>query len=95
MKKNEQPLNQVLKQFLNTGKIKEKYLAVRIQEAWSKQMGPAISKYTGPITFKRGVLSVQIFSAPLKEELLYGKEKIINLLNEHLEEEVIKGIRIY
>ena len=95
MKKNERPINEVLKEFLNTGKLREKYLAVRIQEAWSKQMGPAIDKYTGNISFKRGILSIQIISAPLKEELSYGKHKIITLLNDYLKEEVIKDIRIF
>ena len=94
-KKNEQTLKQVLDLFLGSQKIKDKYLLVRIQEAWRQHLGPTINSYTSEVSFRKGILTVHISSAPLRQELLFGKDKLIALINEALQDEVIKVIRIY
>jgi hypothetical protein len=43
---------------------------------------------------RKGVLYLQILSAPLKHELSFAKDKIRALLNEHLGEEFIKEVVI-
>lgn len=65
---------------------------VSTREAWHDVMGSAISKYTTEVLFQRETLHVKLSSSVLREELSYGKEKIINLLNEHLGETLIKKL---
>ena len=55
-------------------------------------MGSAISNYTTAIKLEREVLYVQLSSSVLREELSYGKEKILKLVNEELGKDLIKKI---
>ena len=55
-------------------------------------MGSNVNSYTKEITLKNKTLYVSLSSSTLREELSYGKEKIINLLNEALEKDAIKKI---
>jgi hypothetical protein len=55
-------------------------------------MGPAIEKYTTAIKLQNETLFVQLSSSVLREELSYGKEKIINMLNRELGKDLIKKL---
>ena len=63
-----------------------------MEEAWHQVMGNAISKYTTQVLLERDTLYVQLSSSVLREELTYGKEKIITLLNEALGKELVKKL---
>nr|MBP8213259.1 DUF721 domain-containing protein [Saprospiraceae bacterium] len=51
-----------------------------------------VLKYTKGMTLRKGVLSIQVTSAPLRQELLLNKIKIIDMLNEFLGENLIEDI---
>jgi hypothetical protein len=55
-------------------------------------MGPAIQKYTTAIKLQNDTLYVQLSSSVLREELSYGKEKIIRMLNEELGKDLVKKL---
>ncbi len=95
MKKNDQPIKDVLKQMVNSNNWNEKLNRVKIRELWAKVMGETVSKYTRHITLRNNSLVILIDSAPLKQELSYSKSKIINILNEELGEEIIKEVIIH
>jgi len=63
-----------------------------IKEAWSTNMGPMVLKYTKGMTLRKGVLTIKVTSAPLRQELLLNKIKIIDMLNEFLGENLIEDI---
>ena len=58
-------------------------------------MGPTIAGYTSKLYFKDGLLKVYLTSAPLKKELLMGKEKIINIINSEVGEELVTAVEIF
>jgi hypothetical protein len=66
----------------------------RIQKVIFDLMGPSIYAYIAKISFKEGTLYLTMNNDSLKNELFYGKEKIIKNLNEMLGEEVVKKIYI-
>lgn len=83
-------LSDLLKTFVDENKLDKKGLdQVKIRDIWNNQMGPAIEKYTTNIKLKNEVLYVQLSSSVLREELSYGKEKIIRILNEEMGKELI------
>ncbi len=83
-------LSDLLKTFVDENKLDKKGLdQVKIRDIWNSQMGPAIEKYTTNIKLKNEVLYVQLSSSVLREELSYGKEKIIRILNEEMGKELI------
>ncbi len=85
-------IGDALKEFIETNRLEKGLDKVNAKEAWDKVMGPAISKYTTSINLDRDTLFVQLSSSVLREELGYGKEKIIKLLNEELGKELIKKL---
>ena len=95
MSQNEQKLGDILKLFVQSKPIKDKYLLEEIRSLWYTNMGPTIAQYTSDMRFQKGILTLKISSAPLKQELIYGKQKLIALLNEDLFDNPIQDIRIY
>ena len=87
-------MQQAIQQFLSKSRLKGELQALRIDEVWEKIMGKTIAKYTDKIQIINQTLVISSTVAPLKNELLYQKEKIIELVNEALGEKVIKEVVI-
>jgi len=81
-----------LNEFIQDNRLQKGLDKVNVKTAWNSVMGPAISKYTTDIKLDRDTLFVQLSSSVLREELGYGKEKIIKLLNGELNKELIKKL---
>ena len=82
-------------QLVTAPKIKDKYLLISIKQAWKSNFGGSIEKHTTDIRFRNGTLSVVVSSAPLRHELILGKDKIVRILNEALGHDHIKTVHIY
>jgi hypothetical protein len=87
-------LADAMKQFLNQSKLKGSIQALQIEDLWEKIMGKTIAKYTDKIQITGNTLFIHTSVASLKQELLYQKEKIIQRVNEALEEKVVKEVVI-
>jgi hypothetical protein len=87
-------IGEALKQFLKSSKLKNGVQALQVEEAWEKIMGKTIARYTDKIQIINSTLFISTNVAPLKNELLYQKEKIIERVNEALGEKVIKEVVI-
>lgn len=85
-------LSDVMKEFMKTNKLESGLDIVNVKETWNKMMGPAIKNYTSAIELKKNTLYIQLSSSVVKQELEYGKSKIITMLNEELGKELIKEI---
>ena len=85
-------LGDVLKEFVDVNKLQKGFDKIDVHEAWVKLMGNGVNSYTTAIQLKNNTLYVQLSSSVLREELSYGKEKIINLLNEALGKPLIKTL---
>ena len=85
-------LNDVLKEFVESNKLQKGLDKIDVQDAWVKLMGNGVNNYTTGVQLKNTTLYVQLSSSVLREELSYGKEKIINLLNEALGKPLIKKL---
>ena len=91
---SELSLAEALKEFLNKSRLKGGIQALQIQDAWEKIMGKTIAKYTDKIEIVGSTLFISSTVAPLKNELLYQKPKIIERVNEMLGERVITEVVI-
>ncbi|MDG3581338.1 MULTISPECIES: DUF721 domain-containing protein [Galbibacter] len=85
-------LNEALKEFVQENKLDKGMDKVDVKNAWQKLMGNGVNNYTTQVVLKRNVLYVSLSSAVLRQELSYGKEKIVTMLNEELGKEVVKSI---
>lgn len=85
-------ISEALQEFVQDNKLQKGLDKVHVREVWNSQMGPAIEKYTTAIKLERNTLYVQLSSSVLREELSYGKEKIIKMLNTELGRELVKKL---
>ncbi|HVM89111.1 MAG TPA: DUF721 domain-containing protein [Puia sp.] len=83
-----------MKQFLKQSRIKGYIQAFQVEDAWEKIMGKTIAKYTDKIEIRGQTLFISTSVAPLKNEFMYQKEKIIERVNEALGETVVKEVVI-
>jgi hypothetical protein len=85
-------ISDALKEFVDTNKLQKGLDKVNVSDAWEQMMGNGVNNYTTAIQLERDTLYVQLSSSVLREELSYGKEKIIAMLNESLGKEIIKKL---
>jgi predicted nucleic acid-binding Zn ribbon protein len=90
----EYSLADAMRQFLNQSRLKGSIQAFQIEEVWEKIMGKTIARYTDKIQIHGHTLYINTHVAPLRQELLYKKEKIIELVNAELGEKAIKEVVI-
>ncbi len=93
-KKNDLSLQEAMQDMLRELRLKSGLDETRLKMIWEKTMGKTISTYTSSIMVRKNVLYLTILSAPLKQELVYGREKIKTLLNDEMGEEYIKDVVI-
>ena len=87
-------IQQALQQFLKNSRLKQGIQSVQVEELWEQVMGKTIAKYTEKLEIKGNTLFITSQVAPLKNELLYQKEKIIERINEAMGEKLIKEVVI-
>ncbi len=85
-------LKQAIDELLNTYQLRTKFNETYLVTYWEQLMGKGIASRTGKLYVKDKKLYVQIHSAPLKNELLLAKSKVIALINREMGEEVIDEV---
>ena len=88
----ESPIGDVLKQFISQNKLEAGMDVVNVRDAWKNLMGNGVNNYTTEIQLKDSTLYVALSSAVLREELSYGKEKIIKMINEELRKDLVTNL---
>lgn len=91
---NEMTLKQALQAMIEHYRLRGKLNQSRIKSLWAQLMGPSIAGYTKEIRLFKNKLYITIESAPLRQELSYGREKIRKMLNEKLGGEYIEEVVI-
>ncbi len=92
--KSEERLSDTIGDFINQDKIKPKYFQTSINSVWKELMGEMVAGYTSSIKVSGNKLILVITSGPLKHELAYNKDKLIQKINEKMGEDYIKEIII-
>lgn len=90
----EYSLGTAIQQFLNQSRIKGDIQAMQIEDVWEQIMGKTIARYTEKIQIFGDRLFITTHVAPLKQELIYQKDKIVQRVNEALGQRVIREVVI-
>jgi predicted nucleic acid-binding Zn ribbon protein len=91
-KGNEYTLKQAIEEMMQTYRLQGKIDEMKLIGSWEKVMGPAIAKFTGKVHIENRILFVELSSAALRQELSYGRSKIVKLLNEEAGGNVIDDV---
>ena len=94
MKRNNQTssVKEVLNSFFNQKQINQGVVNSKIGVAWKKTVGNQLSKYTKDIYLKKNTLFIRVSNPMLKEEISYSRNKIIELINCELKQDIIEKI---
>ena len=89
---NNKELKNLINTFLKENKLEKGLLNIEVKKAWFDLMNNGVGNYTTHVSLRKRTLYIKLSSPALKEELSYGKEKLIKLINERLKENVVEKI---
>jgi len=89
---NQSTVGDILKEIIQVNKLQPGMDQIDVKEAWKNLMGNGVNHYTRNIILKGNILYVELSSAVLREELSHGKSKIIAMINEELQRDVLKDV---
>tara|TARA_Y100000816_G_scaffold88392_1_gene60897 strand:+ start:3907 stop:4200 length:294 start_codon:yes stop_codon:yes gene_type:complete len=86
------PIKNIIESFVEQDSISDGIFNIKIQKAWENAVEKKILDYTKEIYVKGDILYIKVSNPILKQEILYSRQKVINLINEELEKDLIKKI---
>lgn len=87
-------LQDAMQQFLKNSKFKTYIQAIQVEELWETMMGKTVAKYTDKIQIIGSTLFISTSVAPLRNELQYQKDIILQRVNDALGEKTVKEVVI-
>lgn len=88
-------IEDLMQSFIKENNLSKGMQKIKVEETWSKMMGPGVANNTTSVKLQNKTLIIQLNSSVLREELSYGKEKIIKLMNEELGSAVIAKLMLF
>jgi len=85
-------IGEALQLLLEKSKWKPKVHELRIQQEWEQIVGKTISKYTRNVVLNGSILTVYTDVAALKQELHFGRQQLIERINEYFQEKVVTEV---
>lgn len=77
-------LKDLIPQMLQENKLQKGMDQIYVKEAWNEVMGKGVANYTESVSMKRQTIFVKLSSSALREELQYGQDKIVKMMDEAL-----------
>ena len=84
----DQVIDRLLKAYQLDGRMRE----MDIISAWEEMMGKAVANRTDRLSIHAGVLHIKLNSSVMRDELLHGKQVIIERVNQKAGEELIRDV---
>ena len=89
---NDIKIDSLIKSFIKENNLENGLENVKVRDLWYEIMKNGVANYTTDINLINETPYIKLKSSVLREELSYGKEKIIKLLNKKLKKDLIKKI---
>ena len=74
-------IEDLMQLFIKENKLTKGMQKIKIEETWHKMMGQGVTVHTTSVKLQNKTLVIQLNSSVLREELSYGKDKIIKMMN--------------
>lgn len=86
------PLKEAIEQMIDSYRLRTSFDETYLTAHWGKIMGHTIASRTQKVYVKNRILFLQIDSAPLRNELVHAKGKIIELINREMKTNLIDDV---
>ena len=87
-------IEDLMQTFIKQNNLSKGMQKIKVEETWIKMMGPGVATHTSSVKLQNKTLIIHLTSSVLREELSYGKEKIIKMMNEEIGDELISKIML-
>ncbi|MBS1588430.1 MAG: DUF721 domain-containing protein [Bacteroidetes bacterium] len=85
-------IGEALNLLIEKSKWKPKIHGLRIQQEWEQIVGKTIAKYTRNVLLNGETIIIYTDIAALKQELHFGKQQLIERINEYFGERVVSDL---
>jgi hypothetical protein len=89
---DKQNIDDLLKSFVKENKLEKGLDKVNVEATWRDLMGNGVNNYTNSVKLHHDTLYIELSSSVLREELSYGKDKIIKMINEALGKNLVNKL---
>ena len=89
---NNTEIKDLVNMFLKKNKLEKGLLDLEVKKVWFELMDNGIANYTLDVNLRNKTLYIKLSSPALKQELSYGKEKLMNLINKKFDKEIVQKI---
>ena len=93
-KRETDSIENLMRFFIQENNLTKGMRKLQIEEVWTKLMGPGVVAYTTRVQLQNKTLIVKLTSSVLREELGYGKEKIMKMINEEFGENLVSRLML-
>ncbi len=93
-KDNTQSFSSAFQKFLKSENLEQTFQEKKLIQSWERLMGKTISSRTSKVQVRNKILYVQLTSAPLKQEMLNSKQKVMEIIEKEFGTGVVTDIRI-
>ena len=87
-------IKDLMKDVIQENNLSKGMLKIKVEDTWTEIMGKGVASYTNSVALNGKTLIVRLSSSTLREELSYGKDKIIKMMNEGLGKDLISKIKL-
>ena len=84
----------LMQSFIKENNLSKGMQKLKVEETWIQMMGPGVATHTSSVKLQNKTLIIQLTSSVLREELSYGKDKIVKMMNEELGDEYITKLML-
>jgi predicted nucleic acid-binding Zn ribbon protein len=91
---NEFTMKEAIAELIKSYRMDDKILELQLGKIWKDLMGKMIASKTTGVQYKNRILTIQVNSAPLRNELMMIRSEILQRLNEKLGAKLIDEIQI-
>lgn len=93
-KREANAIKDLMKSFIKENNLSKGMQKLKIEEVWEKLMGPGVVSYTEQVQLQNRTLIIKLTSSVLREELSYGKEKIVKMINQEMGEDLVSKLML-
>jgi len=89
---NRKHISELIDAFVKQHRMESKLREITLVTDWEKLFGKTIDKYTRSLKLNGSTLYVYLSSSVLRQELHFNRNDMINSINEHFGDEVVREI---
>lgn len=93
-KREANSVKDLMQSFIKENNLSKGMQKLKIEEVWEQLMGAGVVSYTESVQLQNKTLIIKLTSSVLREELSYGKEKIIQMINDEMGEKLVSRLML-